>query len=62
MKASTDATVSTAYVPPLDISGPLDIAVQEYTAWQISRVSRDTFRQEIAKAGDVALENCCDAG
>ncbi|ODM21121.1 hypothetical protein SI65_04174 [Aspergillus cristatus] len=41
----------------IDISGPLDTAVEEYTAWQKSRVRRVTFKEQIAKAGEVALED-----
>ncbi|XHF99663.1 hypothetical protein AWENTII_003192 [Aspergillus wentii] len=53
-------TGSTTHADPIHISGPLDIAVEEYTAWQISRVSRETFKEQIVNAGNVALENCLD--
>ncbi|KAJ5703721.1 hypothetical protein N7493_010859 [Penicillium malachiteum] len=38
----------------------LDIAVKEYAIWHQSRVSSETFRENIQKARDVALENCLD--
>lgn len=57
---STDIATSTVCADPINISGPLDVAVEEYTAWQKSRVSRTAFKEEIAKAGNVALENCLD--
>ncbi|KAJ5737280.1 uncharacterized protein N7483_002405 [Penicillium malachiteum] len=42
------------------IDGLLDVAVDEYTEWQQSRVSNETFRKNINKARDVTLENCLD--
>ncbi|KAJ5419469.1 uncharacterized protein N7487_003019 [Penicillium crustosum] len=42
------------------VDGLLDIAVEEYTEWQQSRVSNETFRENINKARDVTLENCLD--
>ncbi|CAI7609528.1 unnamed protein product [Penicillium viridicatum] len=42
------------------IHGLLDVAVEEYTEWQQSRVNNETFRDNINKARDVALENCLD--
>ena len=45
---------------PIDIPGLLDIAVKEYATWHQSRVSSETFRENIQKACDVALENCLD--
>ncbi|KAI9036240.1 uncharacterized protein KD926_002149 [Aspergillus affinis] len=57
---SSDVATSTVCPDPIDISGPLDIAVEEYISWQESRVSRTAFKAEIAKAGNVALENCLD--
>ena len=58
---STDPVSSNTILADfIDISGPLDIAVEEYTAWQKSRVRRVIFKEQIAKAGEVALENCLD--
>ncbi|KAI1837959.1 hypothetical protein DTO006G1_3946 [Penicillium roqueforti] len=42
------------------VDGLLDVAVDEYTEWQQSRVSNETFRENINKAHDVTLENCLD--
>lgn len=50
-------TTSTDFI---DISGLLDIAVEEYTDWHLSRVSRETYRDHLIKARDVAIENCLD--
>lgn len=48
------------HVDPIKVHGLLDIAVEEYTDWQQSRVSSETFRDNIKNARDVALENCFD--
>lgn len=45
---------------PVMIHGLLDVAVEEYTEWQQSRVNNETFRDNINKARDVTLENCLD--
>ncbi|KAJ5820604.1 hypothetical protein N7474_006195 [Penicillium riverlandense] len=42
------------------VHGLLDVAVEEYTEWQQSRVSNEAFRDHINKARDVTLENCLD--
>jgi hypothetical protein len=42
------------------VNGLLNIAVQEYSEWQQSRVSNETFRDNINEARDVTLENCLD--
>lgn len=42
------------------VDGLLDVAVDGYTKWQQSRVSNETFRENIYKARDVTLENCLD--
>ncbi|EPS32152.1 hypothetical protein PDE_07112 [Penicillium oxalicum 114-2] len=42
------------------VDGLLDVAVEEYVEWQQSRVSNETFRENISKARDVTLENCLD--
>jgi hypothetical protein len=44
----------------LEIPGSPEVAVEEYTAWQLSRVSTDAFKENIRKARDVILENCLD--
>lgn len=38
----------------------LDVAIEEYTEWQQSRVSNESFRDSINKAHDVTLENRLD--
>ena len=45
---------------PIDIPGLLDIAVKDYATWHQSRVSSETFGENIQKARDVGLENCLD--
>lgn len=42
------------------VHGLLDVAVEEYTEWQRSRVSNETFRDNIIKARDVTIKNCLD--
>lgn len=36
------------------------MAVNEYKVWQQSRVTNETFRDNINKGRDVTLENCLD--
>ena len=43
---------------PIDVPEPLDIAIDEYTAWQKSRASRDSFKEQMDITRNVALENC----
>ncbi|KAF9249764.1 hypothetical protein DTO027I6_9468 [Penicillium roqueforti] len=47
-------------IEPIIIDGLLDVAVDEYTEWQQSRVSNEAFRENINKARDMTLENCLD--
>jgi hypothetical protein len=42
------------------VDGQLDVAVEEYTEWQQSRVTNEVFRENINKARDVTLESCLD--
>ena len=42
------------------VHGLLDVAVDEYTEWQQSRVNNETFKDNTNKARDVTLENCFD--
>lgn len=44
----------------ITIDGLLDVALDEYTEWQQSRVSNEAFRDNLNKARDVALQNCLD--
>lgn len=55
-----EANPSTAQGEIVDIPGLLDQAVEEYTDWHLSRVSAETFKANIKKARDVALDNCLD--
>lgn len=48
------------YAESIMVHGLLDVAMEEYTEWQRSRVSNKTFRDNINKARDVTLENCLD--
>ena len=48
------------YTQLIMVDGLLDVAVEEYTEWQQSRVSNETFRENINKARDMTLENCLD--
>ncbi|CAG8010702.1 unnamed protein product [Penicillium nalgiovense] len=44
----------------VEIPGLLDVAVEEYSKWQQSRVSRDILKDDIRKARDLALANGLD--
>lgn len=54
------ASSRTTQMDSIDIPGLLDVAVEEYTNWQQSRVSSKIFKDNINKARDIALENCLD--
>lgn len=45
---------------PVDIPGLHDVAVEEYSKWQQSRVRRASLKDEISKARDLALANGLD--
>ncbi|CAI7627778.1 unnamed protein product [Penicillium glandicola] len=45
---------------PLDIPGPRDDAVKEYSEWQVSNVTDDTLKAAFRQAYDVMLENGLD--
>jgi hypothetical protein len=47
------------YTESIMVDGLLDVAVEEYTEWQESRVSNETSRENIDKARDVTL-GCLD--
>lgn len=59
---STNDAIATGpgYTKSIIIDGLLDVAVDEYTEWQQSRVSNEAFRENINKARDITLENCLD--
>lgn len=54
------APVRSGSADPIIIPGLLDIAVDEYTEWQLSRVQNQTFRDNIRRAREVALKYCLD--
>lgn len=58
--AAESTNLAPKQTDPIDIPGLLDIAVKEYATWHQSRVKSETFRENIQKARDVALENCLD--
>ena len=61
--SSANADIASPRTSPnktIEIPGPLEVAVEEYTAWQLSRVSTESFRENVRKARDVTLENCLD--
>jgi hypothetical protein len=58
---SCPSTVSKTPTPePVEIPGLLNVAVEEYSKWQQSRVSRDILKEDIRKARDLALANGLD--
>ena len=58
--ANNALPAKTGYAKSIIVHGLLDVAVDEYTEWQQSRVSNETFRDNIIKARDVTFENCLD--
>lgn len=59
--ANTNAVPSrTSQADPIDISGSFEAAIEEYTKWQLLRVSTEIFSDNIKKARDITLENCLD--
>jgi hypothetical protein len=44
----------------LDIPGPWDLAVREYSEWQQSNIVDETLKMEFQKACDVALDDRLD--
>jgi hypothetical protein len=47
-------------MPRLDIHGFLDVAVEEYSDWQQSRVRREDQKNEIRKLCNIALDHGLD--
>ncbi|KAJ5095285.1 hypothetical protein N7532_007576 [Penicillium argentinense] len=45
---------------PIDIPGLHDVAVEEYSGWQESRVSSEALKDDIRKARDLVLANGLD--
>ena len=46
----------------LDIAGPIEEVVEEYTNWHLEKVNTENFKANIRKARDIVLENCLDLG
>jgi hypothetical protein len=55
-------SIASKTIPPdsVEIPGLLDVAVEEYSKWQQSRVSRDILKDDIRKARGLALANGLD--
>ncbi|KAF4209650.1 hypothetical protein CNMCM5878_005036 [Aspergillus fumigatiaffinis] len=58
----TEATSISDRADYLDIPGPLEAVVEEYANWHLSRVNSDSYKENIKRARDIALENCLDLG
>lgn len=58
----TEAASSTIQDNLNDIPGLLEVAVEEYANWHLSRVGTESYKENIKKARDIALENCFDIG
>ncbi|KAJ8147377.1 hypothetical protein LV157_008672, partial [Aspergillus fumigatus] len=58
----TEATSISDQADYPDIPGPLEAVVEEYANWHLSRVNSDSYKENIKKARDIALENCLDLG
>ncbi|KAJ5901576.1 hypothetical protein N7495_002104 [Penicillium taxi] len=59
--SANDATLANASsVEPILVHGLLDVAIEEYTDWQLARVSNEAFRDNIIEAHDVTLDNRLD--
>ena len=58
----TEATSMSDQADYVDIPGPLEAVVEEYANWHLSRVNSDSYKDNIKKARDIALENCLDLG
>ncbi|KAA8641539.1 uncharacterized protein ATNIH1004_011675 [Aspergillus tanneri] len=54
---SCTETTPTVQVDSMDIPGPTEVAVEEYTNWHLSQVSTENFRENIRKARDIVLDN-----
>ncbi|EED22758.1 conserved hypothetical protein [Talaromyces stipitatus ATCC 10500] len=55
-----EVTLRSTPTEVIDIPGPLEAALEEYTEWQLSRVETEQFIHNIKKARDIAFENCLD--
>lgn len=57
---STPRTIPANAIDPGDVPGLLEVAVEEYTNWHLSRVGTESFKENIKKVRDIALDNCLD--
>ncbi|EAU30115.1 predicted protein [Aspergillus terreus NIH2624] len=46
----------------LEIPGPIEETVEEYTNWHLEQVNTENFKENIRRARDIVLENCLDLG
>ncbi|KAL2811012.1 hypothetical protein BDW59DRAFT_179413 [Aspergillus cavernicola] len=46
----------------IDIPGPIEAVVGDYANWHLSRVNSESYRENIRRARDIALDNCFDLG
>lgn len=60
MTITNSAPSRTSHADPIDIPGSFEAAIEEYTKWQLLRVSTEIFSDNIKKARDITLENCLD--
>jgi hypothetical protein len=58
----TEATSISNQTDYVDIPGPLEAVVEEYANWHLSRVNSDSYKENIMKAREIALDNCLDLG
>lgn len=58
--SAAQVAADTKGLSPLDIPGPRDDAVKEYSEWQVSNVTDDTLKAAFRQACDVMLENGLD--
>lgn len=58
----TEATLISNQADYIDIPEPLKAVVGEYANWHLSRVNSDSYKENIKKARDIALDNCLDLG
>lgn len=54
----TEAVKSTTQDDFSHITGSVEVVVEEYANWHLSRVSTDSYKENFRKARDIALEYC----
>ncbi|KAE8383892.1 hypothetical protein BDV26DRAFT_287305 [Aspergillus bertholletiae] len=55
-----EATSRTTQSDFIDIPGPLEVVVEEYANWHLLQVDTESYKENIKKARDIALDNCLD--